>query len=260
MTLQRLMSLVRKAVDEYNLIEENDKIAVGVSGGKDSLALLYAMKGLQRFYPKHFELIAVSVDLGFEGFDLSPIAALCKELSVPFEVIHTDIGQIIFTERKEKNPCSLCAKMRKGALYTTVKELGCNKVAYAHHRDDIVETTMMSLIYEGHFYCFPPKTYLDRMGVTVIRPMIYVPEADVIGFKNKYHLPVVKNPCPADGFTKREYIKNLVRQINHENPGAKDRMFTAVINGTIPAWTSQEKNRSGKATINDEKRKEAGES
>lgn len=240
MTLQRLMSLVRKAVDEYGLIEENDKIAVGVSGGKDSLALLYALKGLQRFYPKHFDLTAVSVDLGFDGFDLSPIAALCKELDVNYEIIHTDIGQIIFEERKEKNPCSLCAKMRKGALNASVRELGCNKVAYAHHRDDIVETMLLSLIYEGHFYCFPPKTYLNRMDITVIRPMIFVPEADVIGFKNKYHLPAVKNPCPADGFTKREYVKNLIRQINHENPGAKDRMFSAVINGTIPAWTALE--------------------
>ncbi len=236
MTLRRLMSLVRKAIDDYNLIEENDKIAVGISGGKDSLTLLYALAGIRRFYPRHFELTAVCVDLGFEGFDLSPVEQLCRELDVPFHVVHSDIGRIIFEDRKEKNPCSLCAKMRKGALNTAMKELGCNKVAYAHHRDDVVETMMLSLIYEGHFYCFAPKTYLDRMDLTVIRPMIYVQEADVIGFKNKYNLPIVKNPCPADGYTKREYAKDLVNQINRENPGAKDRFFTAVVNSKIKGW------------------------
>lgn len=236
MTLQRLYSYTRKAIDEFHLIDEGDRIAVGISGGKDSLALLYALSGLRRFYPKHFELIAVSVDLGFEGFDLSQIRGLCEELDVPYHIIPTDIGQIIFEERREKNPCALCAKMRKGALNKAVKELGCNKVAYGHHKDDIVETMLLSLIYEGHFYCFPPRTWLDRMDLTVIRPMLYVPEADVIGFMHKYDLPVTKNPCPADGATKREYVKQLLNQINHENPGAKERMFSAVVNGTIPDW------------------------
>jgi tRNA(Ile)-lysidine synthase TilS/MesJ len=237
MKLQQLLSYTRKAVDDYHLIDEGDKIAVGVSGGKDSLTLLYALHGLQRFYPNSFELVAVSVDLGFEGFDLSPVTSLCEELGIPHKIIHTQIGQIIFKERKEKNPCSLCAKMRKGALNQAVKELGCNKVAYAHHKDDLVETMMLSLIYEGHFYCFPPKTYLERMDLTVIRPLIYVEEVDVIGFKNKYQLPVVKNPCPADGATRRQYVKQLIRKINIENPGAKNRMFTAIINGNIPDWT-----------------------
>lgn len=236
MKLQQLLSYTRKAVDDYHLIESGDKIAVGVSGGKDSLALLYALHGLKRFYPNPFELMAVSVDLGFEGFDLSPVTALCEQLEIPHKIVHTDIGPIIFEERKEKSPCSLCAKMRKGALNQAVKDLGYNKVAYAHHKDDLVETMMLSLIYEGRFYCFPPKTYLDRMDLTVIRPLIYVEEADVIGFKNKYQLPVVKNPCPADGVTRREYVKNLVRQINQENPGAKNRMFTAILNGDIEGW------------------------
>lgn len=236
MKLQQLLSYTRKAVDDYHLIDPGDKIAVGVSGGKDSLALLYALHGLKRFYPNPFELMAVSVDLGFEGFDLSPITALCEQLEIPHKIVRTDIGPIIFEERKEKSPCSLCAKMRKGALNQAVKDLGYNKVAYAHHRDDLVETMMLSLIYEGRFYCFPPKTYLDRMDLTVIRPMIYVEEADVIGFKNKYQLPVVKNPCPADGVTRREYVKNLVRQINQENPGTKNRMFTAILNGDIKGW------------------------
>lgn len=174
-----------------------------------------------------------------EGFDLSPVTQLCEELGVSHHIVKTQIGQIVFEERKEKNPCSLCAKMRKGALYNAVKELGFNKVAYAHHKDDFIETMMMSMIYEGHFYCFPPKTYLNRIELTIIRPFLYVEEADVIGFKNKYHLPVVKNPCPADGATRREYVKQLIQSINHENPGAKTRLFTALINGHIPDWEEQ---------------------
>ena len=236
MTLQRLLSYTRRAVDDYQLIDEGDRIAVGVSGGKDSLTLLCALQALRRFYPKKFDVAAVSVDLGFEGFDLSPVQALCDEIGVEFHIVKTDIGEIVFDARKESNPCSLCAKMRKGALNKAVKELGCNKVAYAHHKDDVVETMMLSLIYEGRFHTFTPKTYLDRMELTVIRPLIYVQEADVIGFKNKYHLPVVKNPCPADGNTRREYVKELIRQINRENPGAKDRMFTAIVNGDAELW------------------------
>lgn len=236
MKLQKLMSQVRKAIDEYQLIEEGDKIAIGISGGKDSLTLLYALSGLRRFYPKHFELQAITVSLGFEGFHLEPIEALCRELEVPYTVVETQIGSIIFEDRKESNPCSLCAKMRKGAFNEKAKELGCNKVAYAHHKDDVIETMLLSLIYEGRFYSFSPKTYLDRMDVTVIRPMIFVEEADVIGFQNKYTLPVAKNPCPADGFTKREYVKNLLRQLNLENPGVKERMFAAILDGEIKGW------------------------
>ena len=236
MKLQRLMNLVRKAIDEYGMIEEGDRIAIGISGGKDSLALLYALSGIQRYYPKHFELMAITVSLGFENFDLEPIRDLCAKLQVPYTVVETEIGQIVFEERKESNPCSLCAKMRKGALNTKIKELGCNKVAYAHHKDDVVETMLLSLIYEGRFYSFSPRTYLDRMDLTVIRPMIFVDEADVIGFKNKYQLPVTKNPCPADGHTRREYASELLRQINRENPGAKERMFTAILSGDIQGW------------------------
>lgn len=236
MKLQRLMSLVRKAVDEYHLIEEGDKIAVGISGGKDSLALLYALSGLRRYYPSHFELEAVTVSLGFENFNLDPIRALCAQLEVPYTVVNTQIGEIIFEDRKETNPCSLCAKMRKGALNERVKAMGCNKVAYAHHKDDVVETMLLSLIFEGRFYSFSPKTYLDRMDLTVIRPMIFVDEADVIGFQNKYDLPVAKNPCPADGKTKREYAKELLAQLNRDHPGVKERMFSAIRSGNIKGW------------------------
>lgn len=228
MKLQRLFSLTRQAVDHYQLIEEGDRIAVGISGGKDSLTLLYALQGLQKFYPKHFELEAVTVDLGYPGFNLSPVEALCQKLQVPYTIVPTQIGKIVFEERQESNPCSLCAKLRKGAFNEKIKELGCNKLAYAHHKDDVVETMMLSLMYEGRFHSFSPKTYLDHMDLTLIRPLIYVSEAEIIGFRNKYQLPIVKNPCPADGYTKRQYVKDLLQTLNRENPGVKDRMFSAI--------------------------------
>ncbi|MGN1197776.1 MAG: ATP-binding protein [Acetatifactor sp.] len=237
MKLQQVLSYVRKAVDDYHMIEEGDKIAVGISGGKDSLTLLYALSDLRRFYPKHFELCAITVDLGFDNLNLDKIKELCIKLDVEYTIIKTDIAQIIFHDRKESNPCSLCAKMRKGALNQAIKEAGCNKVAYAHHKDDVVETMLMSLIYEGRFHTFSPVTYLDRMQLSVIRPLMYMNEADVIGFVNKYDVPVVKSPCPADGHTKREYIKNLLRDLNRENPGVKERMFTAITNGNLKGWS-----------------------
>lgn len=237
MKLQQVLSYVRKAVDDYGMIEDGDKIAVGISGGKDSLTLLYALHGLKRFYPKRFELHAVTVDLGFDNLNLDKIKSLCCSLDVPYTIIKTDIAQIVFEERREENPCSLCAKMRKGALNQAIKTVGCNKVAYAHHKDDVVETMLMSLIFEGRFHTFSPVTYLDRTELTVIRPLMYMNEADVIGFVNKYEIPVVKSPCPADGHTKREYVKNLLRQLNHENPGVKERMFTAIQNGNMKGWS-----------------------
>lgn len=237
MKLQKLLSYTRKAVDDYQMIQSGDKIAIGISGGKDSLTLLYALKHLQRFYPNKFELIAITVNLGYPEFHSDRISTLCKELDVPYYVLDTEIADIIFEERKESSPCSLCAKMRKGALNDKAKELGCNKVAYAHHRDDIIETMLLSLIYEGRFYSFAPVTYLDRMDLTVIRPMMYVPEADVMGFTRRYQLPVEKNPCPKDGYTRREYVKQLLRQLNLDNPGVKNRIFTAITNGNIPGWS-----------------------
>ncbi len=236
MKLQQLLSLTRKAVDEYQMIETGDRIAVGISGGKDSLTMLYALHGLRRFYPHSFELHAVTVDLGYEKSDFSRIRDLCESLEIPYTVVPTEISRIIFEERKESNPCSLCAKMRKGALNQAVKELGCNKVAYAHHRDDLIETMMLSLIYEGRFFCFSPRTYLDRMDLTVIRPLMFVSEADIIGFRNKYDLPTEKNPCPADGYTRRQYVKELLADLNRQNPGVKERMFSAVLNGNIKGW------------------------
>lgn len=237
MKLQQVLSFVRKAIDDYHMIEEGDKIAIGISGGKDSLTLLHAFSNLRRFYPKKFELHAVTVDLGFENLNLDKIQDLCDELNVEYTIVKTDIANIIFNERKESNPCSLCAKMRKGALNESIKAAGCNKVAYAHHKDDVVETMLMSLIFEGRLHTFAPVTYLDRMDLTVIRPMMYMNESDVIGFVNKHNVPVVKSPCPADGYTKREYIKNLLRQLNLENPGVKERMFTAIQHGNMKGWS-----------------------
>ena len=209
MKLQQVLSVTRKAVDDYHMIEAGDNIAVGISGGKDSLTLLHALHGLKRFYPEPFTLQAITVDLGFQNLNLEEITKMCAKLDVPYHIVKTDIGKIIFEDRKESNPCSLCAKMRKGALNDAIKKTGCNKVAYAHHKDDVVETMLMSLI--------------------------YIKEADVIGFMNKYGLPVVKSPCPADGHTKREYVKTLLRDINLDAPGVKERMFTA-IQGSLDYW------------------------
>ncbi len=228
MKLQKLYSYTRKAIDDYEMINEGDKIAIGISGGKDSLTLLYALSGMRKFYPKKYELAAISVDLGLGIQNMDKIKELCDSLEVPLYIEKTEIGNIVFDIRKEKNPCSLCAKMRKGALNNKALELGCNKIAYAHHKDDIIETMMMSLIYEGRINSFAPVTHLEKTGLYVIRPMMYVSEAEVIGFKNKYQLPVAKNPCPVDGHTKREYIKKLISEINKENPGVKERMFTAI--------------------------------
>lgn len=238
MKLQQVMSYIRRAVDDYHMIEEGDKIAIGISGGKDSLTLLYGLHGLMRFYPKHFSIHAVTVDLGFDNLNLDKIKLLCEELEVPYSIVKTDIGKIIFQDRKESNPCSLCAKMRKGALNDAMKAAGCNKIAYAHHKDDMVETMLMSLIYEGRLHTFSPVTYLDRMDLKVIRPLMYMSEADVIGFVHKYDIPVVKSPCPVDGYTKREYVKNLLRELNLENPGVKERMFTAIQNGNLEGWSA----------------------
>ena len=236
MDLQRVLSLVRKACDDYEMIDEGDKIAIGISGGKDSLTLLYALSHLRRFYPKHFEVVAVTVDLGFNNLDLSKIKELCESLNVTYHIEKTDIYDVVFNVRKESNPCSLCAKMRKGALNDAMKKIGCNKIAYAHHKDDVIDTMLLSLIYEGRFHTFSPVTYLDRTDLTVIRPLIYMNESDVLGFVNKYDVPVVKSPCPVDKKTKREFIKDIVKDINKETPGVRNRMFAAIKDSNIKGW------------------------
>lgn len=239
MKLQKLLSYTRRAVEDYNMIEEGDKIAIGISGGKDSLAMLLALKNLQRFYPKKFQLEAISVSLGFKDMDFSPIQKLCDQLQVNYTVVETDISEIIFNERKEKNPCALCSKMRKGALNTKVEELGCNKIALGHNRDDVIETLFMSLFYEGRLNCFAPVTFLDRKKITSIRPLIYVPEMDIKGFANKYELPIVKNKCPADGNTKREEIKNMICQYRKKYDYFDEKIFGAIQRSNFEGWSRE---------------------
>ena len=241
MKLQKLYSYTRKAIDDYQMIAEGDHIAVGLSGGKDSLALLYALVGLKQFYPNKFTLTAISVDLGINTIDYSRVETLCEQLKIPFIVVPTKIMDIAINKNNEaqknrKTPCSLCAKMRKGAFNIKAKEVGCNKVALAHHKDDLIETMLMSLIFEGRFHTFSPVTYLEDTELIVIRPLIYVSEADIKGFRNKYELPVIKNPCPYDGNTKREYVKQLVSKLEYENRGSKERMMHAILSGHLESF------------------------
>lgn len=236
MTLQKLYSYTRQSIQQFDLIQDGDKIAIGISGGKDSLALLYALAGLRKFMPKKFHIMAVTADLGFGEFDLSGIKKLCEELEVEYHVIKTDIAEILNQKVRKGTYCAMCAKLRKGAINSFAKEHGCNKVAYAHHQDDMIETMMLSLIYEGQFYCFGPKTYYKEADITVIRPLINIPEKNIIGFRNKYKLPCVKNPCPHDGITRRQYVKKLVAQISRENPGAKTKMYNAILKDKIYEW------------------------
>lgn len=232
MELQKVLSRVRKAVDTYGMIKEGDRIAVGVSGGKDSLCLLYALAGLRRFYTNKFDIVAITVDLGYESFDTKMIASECEKLEVEYHVVKTKINEMIASEG-----CSLCARLRKGALMEKVKERGCNVIAYAHNMDDVVETMMMSLIYEGRFSTFWPVTEYEDTGVRLIRPLVLMEMSDVIGFANRYELHVVKNPCPFDKHSERGYIRELLGDINHHAPGVKKRMMTAICDGTIKEWS-----------------------
>ncbi len=237
--IKRILSFTRRALDDYHMIEPGDKIAVGVSAGKDSLTLLCAMAELRRFYPVPFELVAITVDMGFEGgADFSPIQALCDELNVPYHIVPTEIAHIIFDVRKEKNPCSLCAKMRRGALNNAAVALGCNSVALGHHFDDAVETLMLNLFFEGRIGCFSPVSYLSRVGVKVIRPMLYCPEKDVRYFASKAGLPVVKSTCPADGNTQREEMKKLLNDLERKHNGLRYRIFGAMQRAGVDGFAS----------------------
>ncbi len=229
MTTQKMLSVMRKGITKYKMIKDGDKIAVGVSGGKDSVTLLKLLAEYKRFSPERFELIAIAIDLNFKDnpTNLEPIQELCNNLDVPFYIEKTDIGQVVFDVRKETNPCALCSKMRKGALNNLAKKLGCNKVAIGHHADDLIDTLMLSLLYEGRLSTFAPKSYLDKMDLTLIRPMIMVKEMDVISYSKT--LPIVKSCCPANKMTKREYVKDLIRDIGKDIPNVRDMVFTALI-------------------------------
>ncbi len=218
------------------MIQDGDHIAVGISGGKDSLILAGALAELKRYYPKNFSLTGLTLDLGY-NLDYSEIEAFCKKYDIEYKVKYTNIKEVVFDYRQEMNPCSLCAKMRRGALNDFAIEEGCNKVALGHHNDDVLETFMLSLLYEGRISCFSPVTYLDRTNIYQIRPLIYVRERDIKGVVNRLDIPVVKNPCPADGVTKREDMKELIAQLDKTTtPGLKKRMFTAISNSKIDGW------------------------
>ena len=228
MTDREMLSPFRRGIETYNLISDGDKVAVGVSGGKDSVTLLTLLAGYKRFSPQKFDLIAIAVDLKFGGekSDFTLIKEHCERLGVPFFIVDTDIGEVVFDVRKEKNPCALCSKMRKGALYGKAKEEGCNKVALGHHADDFIDTFMLSLFYEGRLNTFSPKSYLDRTGLTLIRPIVFIKEIDVKSYAKT--LPVLKSRCPADKNTKREYVKEVLKNIGEKVPNIREMIFTAL--------------------------------
>ena len=236
--MQRILGCVRNAVDTYNMIEDGDKIAVGVSGGKDSVLLLKALCGLKTFYPKDFEIVAITLDMRFNNVDgdFSEIKKICDEYNVHYEIRRTELFDIIFNVRKESNPCSLCARMRRGILHDTAKELGCNKIALGHHLDDAAETFLMNLLSEARIGCFQPVTYLSRKDITMIRPLIHLTEGDVESAIKRLNLPVVKSKCPADENTRREDVKNLIKELNKQYEDVPQKIIGAIKRSHIDNW------------------------
>lgn len=234
--MKRIITCVRKAVEDYDMIQDGDRVAVGVSGGKDSLVLLGALANLSRYYPKKFSVVGLTLDMGYK-LDYSEIKKYCESFGVEHKVKYTDIKEIVFDDRKEKNPCSLCAKMRRGALNDFAIENGCKRVALGHHNEDVLETFFLSLMYEGRINCFSPVTYMDRTDIYQIRPLIYAREGDIKGVVRRLNVPVAHNPCPANGNTNRKEMKDLIARLNKEmNPGLKKRLFTAIKNSDIDGW------------------------
>ena len=234
--MEQFTGLVRRCVEDYEMIADGDVIAVGLSGGKDSMALLCALHSLRRYYPRRFELLGVTVGLGFPGMDFTPVRDYCRNLGVPYDFIETDISDVVFHERKEKNPCSLCVKMRKGALHDRLNALGANKVALGHHMDDAVETFLLSLIYEGRISCFEPVTTMERSGITQIRPMLYAEEKRVVGLARKYAFPIVESTCPMDKTSKRALVKQYMYEISRERRDFKIKTFRAMQRLPLPGW------------------------
>lgn len=236
--MQHILSTVRQAVDKYGMIEENDTVAVGLSGGKDSIALLASLDRLKNFYPKKFSVVGISVDMGFDdaGDIFAPVREFCAEHEIPYHIEKTKIKEIVFDVRKEKNPCSLCAKLRRGALVSCAKEHGAGKLALGHHLDDAAETFMLTLVNEGRIGCYSPVTVYEDTAVTVIRPLIYTREADIRSLVKKENLPVVKSPCPEDGNTDRAEIKNVIRELEINHRGLKKRIITAMEKRGLDGW------------------------
>ena len=229
--MRRLLSFTRKAVDDYGLIQPGDHVCVGLSGGKDSLALLCTLAALRRFYPNRFTLSACTVSLGFPDTDFSSVKKLCADLEVDYEIVPTQIAEILFDIRKESNPCALCANLRRGALNGAAKKMGANVVALAHHFDDVIETALLALFYESRFYCFPPKTWLDRSELHVIRPFLYVEESLIRQYEREAKLPVVYNPCPMDKTSKRAEVKKTIAELSKTNRDLRANIFGAVKRG-----------------------------
>ena len=234
--MKKVLGCLRKADTDFDLISKGDRIAVGVSGGKDSLLLLHALSLYRKFSHKDFSLSAITVTMGLEPFDLSAVRALCSELGIAYVVKETKIGEIIFDYRREKNPCALCSKMRRAVLSNTCREMNINKLALGHHREDAIETLLMSLLYEGRFHTFHPKTLMSRTGITVIRPLIYLPEPHVKHMAKLLDLPVVVSPCPADGKTSREEMKDLMCRIRALYPDFNERMLHALRQDHYDLW------------------------
>lgn len=230
------MSRIRKAIDDYNMIGQNEKVAVALSGGKDSALMLAALANLSKFHPKNFTVCAAFVDLGFGNIDIDGLKRFCDSYGVELGIKHTEISKIIFEYRKESNPCALCAKMRRGVIHDLALEMGSKKIALGHHMDDAVETFLMNLMYESRIGCFQPVTYLSRKDVTVIRPLIYLNEREIKGAVNRLDIPVMKNPCPADGNTKREETKELIHRLSKEYPTIKKSVFGAMQRAGIDGW------------------------
>ena len=245
--MNKILSLARRCVEDYGMIQPGDRVAVGVSGGKDSLVLLTALARLREFYPIPFTVEAFTLDMGAAegrpGMDFSPVEAYCRALGVPYTILKSEIQHIIFDLRREKNPCSMCAKMRRGALHAALGERGLTKIALGHHYDDAIETFYMSLIFEGRLSCFQPVTYLDRTGITQIRPLLYCGETLIRSTARRLGLPVVENPCPANGSTKRQEIKELVYELQGRYPGLKARTFGAMQRLPLPEWGPAEHRR-----------------
>ena len=236
MTLNQFTGYVRRCVDDYHMIEAGDRICVGISGGKDSLVLLCALRHLQRYYPAPFELEALTVDAGFPGMDFSAVQTLCDELGVHYTLLKTDIKEIVFDIRQEENPCSLCSKMRRGALNNFVRDNGFNKLALGHHWDDAIETFMMSLLFEGRLSCFKPVTYMSRSGVTQIRPLLYLGEGSCANLSDELQLPVVKSTCPLDQTSHRKEIKDLLSTLSAQYPDMKSKVFGAMQRLPLDGW------------------------
>lgn len=235
-SLNAFTGVVRRCVDDYGMISPGDRIAVGISGGKDSLVLLAALAYLRRYYPAPFELEGITIDTGFPGMDFSGVEKMCEELGVPYTRVPTDIREIVFDARQEENPCSLCSKMRRGALNTTMKEHGCNKLALGHHFDDAVETFLLSLVYEGRISCFQPVTHMTRTGVDQIRPLLYAGEGRIANLAKALALPIVENPCPEDRGSKRYEIKQFIRTMSQTYPDLRSKVFGAIQRAPLDGW------------------------